>query len=146
MDLCRSGESTERDVLMAEGGNGKVRKTSEKTSVVGYGKNGNLTPGNPGNKGGGRRPHRVREVARASFSDRIHILEEIADDEEERSSDRIGALKLLADTGGVDKIALTLEEQPETEMTPERIAEVWERLQMIKTIKAFEKLLVGSVK
>ena len=99
---------------------GKGRKTSGDTSgkaVVGYGGNNNLTPGNPGNKGGGRRPHKVREIARASFAARIHILEEIADEEEERSTDRIAALKLLSDTGGVDKIALTLEEQPEQEMT-----------------------------
>jgi len=127
--------------------NGKaVAKTPNKTPTTGHGVNGNLRAGNPGNLGGGRRPHKVREIARESFADRIHILEEIADDGEERSTDRIGALKLLADTGGVDKLALTIDEQPEKEMTPERLGNLFEQIQRIKTVKQLEKLLVGAAK
>ena len=69
-----------------------------------------------------------------------------SDDEDERSSDRIGAMKVLADTGGVDKIALTVDEQPELEWTPERITDMWERIERIKTIKQLEKLLVSAAK
>ena len=127
--------------------NGKSRKPSGELSgkaVVGYGKNNNLTPGNPGSKGGGRVPHRVRQIAREAFADRIYILEEIADDKEERSTDRIAALKLMSDTGGVDKLALTLDEQPERELSPERVKDLWESLQMIKSIKEFERMLVAA--
>ena len=105
------------------------------------------TDGTPGHRGGkGQPPSKIREAARAAFSERLHILTGIVDNEDERTTDRIGALKLLSDTGGVDKIALTLDEQPETEMTPERVAEIWERLERIKTVKQREKLLIGAAK
>ncbi len=98
-------------------------------------------------KGGTGRPaSKVREAARAAFSERLHILEGMADNEDERTTDRIAALKLLADTGGVDKIALTFEEQPETAMTPERLADLLGQIHRIKTVTQLEKLLVGAVK
>ena len=85
-----------------------------------------------------------RALARESFASRMYIAEEIADDQDERSADRLAALKLLSDTGGVDKIALTLDEQPERELTPERIASLWEQLEQIKDIKEFERRLVAA--
>ena len=74
------------------------------------------------------------------------VLTDIADGKEARDADRIAAMKVLADTGGVDKIALTVDEQPETEWTPERTAEMWERIQRIKTITQLERLLVAASK
>ena len=99
-----------------------------------------------GNENAGRPPSAIREIARKSFAERIPILERIADDDDARSSDRISAIKVLADTGGVDKLALTVEEQPEEAVTPERIADMWERLQRLKTIEQFERLLVNAAK
>ena len=125
------------------------RKTSGETSgipVVGYGGNNNLTPGNPGNKGGGRQPSKIREAARLAFAERLHVLTDIADNEEERSSDRIGAMKVLADTGGVDKIALTVDELPEEADTPERAARLWEMLERIKNVADLERLMVSHAK
>ncbi len=81
-----------------------------------------------------------------AFAERLHVLEAIIDSEDERTSDRIGAMKLLSDTGGVDKLALTVDEQPETEVTPERVAELWERWERIKTVKELEKLMIGAAK
>ena len=92
----------------------------------------------------GRPPSEIREAARLAFAERIPVLTRIVDSDESRDLDRIGAMKVLADSGGVDKIALTTEELPEQEMTPERIADVWERLQRIKTVREFEKLLAGA--
>ncbi len=74
------------------------------------------------------------------------MLTDIADGEKERAADRIAAIKVLADTGGVDKIALTVEEQPEQEMTPERIAGLFEQIQRIKSVRQLERLLVGVAK
>ena len=104
-----------------------------------------LSGGIKGHRGaGGRPPSAIREAARLAFSERLHVLTGIADGEDERSADRISAMKVLSDTGGVDKIALTVEEQPEQELTPERIKELWESLQTIKSIQTFEKLLVAA--
>ncbi len=106
-----------------------------------------LRGGVKGHKGSlGYPPSKVREAARKSFAERLHVLGAIVDDEDERTSDRIGAMKLLSDTGGVDKIALTIDEQPEQEMTPERVAGLFAQLQNIKTVQQLEKLLIGAAK
>ena len=115
-------------------------------AVVGYGKNNNLTPGNPGNKGGGREVSKIREACRLSFAKRLPVLETIADDDEARDLDRIAAMSALGKYGGVDKLALTVDELPEVEMTPERVAGLFEQIQRIKTVAQLEKLLVGAAK
>ena len=51
---------------------------------------------------------------------------------------------MLGKYGGVDKVALTVEEQPEQELTPERISSLWEQLETIKDVKQFEKILVAA--
>ena len=108
---------------------------------------GALLPGAGGGPqpGSGRPPSAIREAARLAFAERLGVLTGIADDEDARDSDRIAAMKALADTGGVDKIALTVEEQPEREMTPERIADMWERIQRVGSIEELERLLVAKV-
>ncbi len=99
------------------------------------------------NKGGtGAPPSKVREACRESFGKRIPILETIADNDEARDLDRIAAMAALGKYGGVDKLALTVDEQPEVEMTPERVAGLFEQIQRIKTVKQLEKLLVGAAK
>lgn len=108
---------------------------------------GALQPGAGGGPqpGSGRPPSKIREAARLAFAERIGVLTDIADGSEERSADRIAAMKVLADTGGVDKIALTVDELPEQEMTPERMAGLFDQLQRIKTVRQLEELLVDSV-
>lgn len=61
-----------------------------------------------------------------------------------KATDRLKAIELAARYGGVDKLALTVEELPEQEMTPERLADLWERLQRLKDMKQLEKLLVSA--
>ena len=62
-------------------------------------------------------------------------------------SDRIKAIEVLGKYGGVDKIALTVEEQPESgPLTKKQVAEWWEQVERIKTIKQFEKMLVDTAK
>ena len=104
--------------------------------------------GTPGHRGGtGRPPSKIREAARLAFSERIEVLTAIADDEEARASDRIRAIEVLAKAGGVDKLALTEEEQPAAgELTSEHVADLWEKMERIKSIKEFEKMLVGAAK
>ena len=69
----------------------------------------------------------------------------IADDEEARPIDRIRAIDLLGKYGGVDKLALIVEEQPVREpMTRERAAELFERVKRVKSIHELEKMLVGA--
>ena len=104
--------------------------------------------GTPGHKGGtGRPPSKIREAARLAFSERIEVLTAIADDEEARASDRIRAIEVLAKAGGVDKLALSEEEQPVVgELTSGYVADLWSQLERIKTIKGFEKMLVDSAK
>ncbi len=63
-----------------------------------------------------------------------------------KDTDRLKAIEILARYGGVDKLALTVDEQPETEVTPERVAELWERWERIKTVKELEKLMIGAAK
>lgn len=133
----------------------KTRKKSaakNPTKKRGVGTNPTLIPGNPGNSGGkpgrsGRPPSKIREAARLAFAERLKVLTNIADDEDGRPTDRIQALKVLADTGGVDKIALALDEQPETEgITPETVARMWEQIKRVKTVEQLEKMLVAAAK
>ncbi len=63
-----------------------------------------------------------------------------------KATDRLKAIELAARYGGVDKLALTVEELPEQEMTPERVAGLFEQIQRIKTVAQLEKLLTGAVK
>ena len=53
---------------------------------------------------------------------------------------------LLADTGGVDKIALTVDELPEEADTPERAARLWAQLERIKNVADLERLMVSCAK
>ena len=127
----------------------KKKKSSAKSSALVPQKHGGaLLPGAGGGPqpGAGRPPSKIREAARLAFAERLGVLTDIADGKDARDADRIAAMKVLADTGGVDKIALTVEEQPETEWTPERTAEMWERIQRIKTITQLERLLVAASK
>ena len=100
--------------------------------------------GTSGNRGGsGRPPSAIREHCRGSFAQRVAILEAIADGEplpmtkidgdEEITiqvsaaiRERTQAIDMLGKYGGVDKLALTTDEQPEDEMTPERRLAIWE--------------------
>ena len=61
-----------------------------------------------------------------------------------KATDRLKALEIAARYGGVDKLALVLDEQPEKELTPERVKSLWAQLEMIKDIKQFEKMLVAA--
>jgi len=63
-----------------------------------------------------------------------------------KATDRLKALEIAARYGGVAELALTVDEQPEQEMTPERRLELWERLQRLKTLEDFERLLTGAAK
>ena len=57
-----------------------------------------LSGGTPGqNPGPGRPRSEIKKAALRAFGDRLHILTKIADDE--KSNQRIPALRLLADTG-----------------------------------------------
>ena len=118
--------------------------TDIKLVVPAHGRGALRTGGNPGNKGGtGRPPSKIRTKCRDAFEDRLPFLQGIVDDEDERTSDRIKAHDLLGKYGGVDKLTLTVDEQPEQEITPERIAGLWEQIQRIRTVEEFEKLLTG---
>ncbi len=127
---------------------GKKKSSVKSSALVPQKHGGALLPGAGGGPqpGAGRPPSKIREAARLAFAERLVVLTDIADGKEARDADRIAAMKVLADTGGVDKIALTVEEQPETEWTPERTAEMWERIQRIKTITQLERLLVAASK
>lgn len=121
-----------------------VAKTASDTPKTGHGVNGNLRAGNPGNNGGGRQPSKIREICRRDFAEAAPILLEIAGNEDEKATDRVKAIEVLGKYGGVDKLALTLDEQPERELTPERLASLWEQLEQIKDIKQFERMLVAA--
>jgi hypothetical protein len=127
--------------------NGKAAKTSgDSSGLVPQPHGGALKPGAGGGPqpGAGRPPSAIREIARAAFAERIPKLTAIVDDDESRDLDKIGAMKVLCDAGGVDKLALTVDEQPEQPMTPERVADMWLRLQQIRTVRELERLLVGD--
>ena len=53
---------------------------------------------------------------------------------------------MAAKYGGVAELALTVDEQPEEEMTPERVAALWERIERIKSVKQLERQLIGAAK
>lgn len=55
--------------------------------------------GVPGNRGGGRPPSAVRRLARLEFEKRIPTLAKLADDDEERTRDRIRAIDVLGKYG-----------------------------------------------
>jgi hypothetical protein len=149
-------------------GNGKKRAdkaSGQASGLVPQPHGGALLPGAGGGAAngslGGRPPSAIREHCRGAFADRVPILEAIADGkplkmvkvtaekrlEMEVSAsvkERVQAIDVLAKYGGVDKLALTADEQPEQAMTPERVADMWLRLQQIRTVRQLEKLLVGD--
>ncbi len=63
-----------------------------------------------------------------------------------KAADRLKAIEILSRYGGVDKLALTVDEQDEREWTPERAAAAWEVLQRIRTVEEFEKHMVDAAK
>ena len=61
-----------------------------------------LTGGVPGNKGGPGRPRSaIRDLSALAFEQRIPVLEEIADDKDQKPSDRIRAVDTLGKHGGI---------------------------------------------
>lgn len=131
---------------MAKGNGKRNGKGGKKGELIPQEHGGALLPGGqPGQTPGtGRPPSAIRERCRGSFAERIPILEEIADDDDCKPSDRVKAMDVLAKYGGVDKLALTVDEQPEQAMTPERIAELWKTIQQVRTIQQLERMLVGK--
>ena len=134
----------------------RASKNSEKNSdlrlvVPKHGRGALLTGGKPGNRGGPcRPPSALRKKCQDSFEERVPILESIADNDEARDPDRIKAVEVLGKYGGVDKIALTLEEQPEGVPSPEELRErkalLLERIQRIKRVEDIEELMVSIAK
>ena len=61
-----------------------------------------------------------------------------------KATDRLRALEIAARYGGVAELALTADEQPEDEMTPERRLAIWEAIKRIKNIDELEKMMVAS--
>lgn len=122
-----------------------------------------LTGGVVGHVGGpGRPPSAIREYCRGSFAQRVPILEQIADgkpmprtikkgdgesvtiDITPDLRDRVQAIDMLGKYGGVDKLALTVEEQPEQQITPERAADIFARLEVVKSVRNIEKILTRA--
>ena len=115
----------------------------------------------PGNTpGSGRPPSCIRAHCRGSFTERVAILEQIADGEplpmtvhyrgetikvEVSASikERVQAIDALGKYGGIEKLALTIDEKPEREVTPERVEDMWKRLRMITSIEELEHLMVA---
>ena len=112
-----------------------------------HGRGALLARGKLGNKGGGRIPSAIRELCRVSFAERLDVLTDIADDTEAKAVDRIRAIDLLGKFGGVAELALTTDEQPTTgELTSEHVADLWEKMERIKSIKGFEKMMINAAK
>ena len=145
----------------------KSRKNSGENSgprLVEQGHGGALLSGGVrGNKGGsGRPPSAIREDARLAFAEllpafkaiaRGEVVEKVLIDGKEtemtksaRVSDRIKAWDLLGRYGAVAEIALTAEEQPEPVVTPEWLAEQWERIQRVKSIEELEELVTAAAR
>ena len=61
-----------------------------------------------------------------------------------KATDRLKAMEIAARYGGVDKLSMSLEEQPERELTREMIDDMWERLKRVKNVNEFEKMLVAA--
>lgn len=77
---------------------------SEKTSggnsaLVPQPHGGALTPGNPGNKGGGRTPSALRKLALKKGPKMLKVLDTIANDENAKQSDRVAAARELLRVG-----------------------------------------------
>ena len=134
----------------------RASKNSEKNSdlklvVPKHGRGALLTGGKPGNRGGpGRPPSAIREAAQQGFYEGLPILAAIRDSEDEKTSDRIRAVEVMGKYGSVDKIALTVEEQPEGVPSPEELRErkalLLERIQRIKRVEDIEELMVSIAK
>jgi len=81
----------------------RTKSTAKRTAVAkvpqahGGALNSGGTPGNAG--GTGRPPSAVRAASRASYYDRIPILEQIADDPTAANPERINAIKTLGGFG-----------------------------------------------
>jgi hypothetical protein len=105
-----------------------------------------LDGGVRGHRGvGGRPPSAIREAARLAFAERLHVLTDIADDEDAKAMDRIRALDLLGKYGGVDKLPVIVEQQPVAgPLTTQKIEEMWVRLNRIRTVEELEKMLVAT--
>ena len=58
-------------------------------------------------EGSGRKKLSVRAICAKCFEDRIPILCEIADNDKEKATDRIAAVKQLASVGIADKVEVT---------------------------------------
>ncbi len=63
-----------------------------------------------------------------------------------KATDRLKALEMAAKYGGVAELALTADEQPEEEMTPERRLAIWEAIKRIKNVEELEKMMVDAAK
>ena len=117
--------------------------------------------GNPNSPG--LMPEHIRTHCRGSFAERIPILEAIADGEPLKFTkivgdetltghisasikERVSAIETLGKYGGVDKLALTADEQPEDVMTPERRLELLEQMRRLVRIEDKEKLLTAPKK
>ena len=75
----------------------------------------------------------------------MHVLIDIADDEDAKAIHRIRAIALFGKYGGIDKLPLTDEEQLVAEtLTKERIAELWEQLERVRTMEQFGKMRVAA--
>ena len=82
----------------------------------------------------------VRTEAALEFLVGVMMLQTV------KATDRLKALEMAAKYGGVAELALTVEEQPEDEMTPERRLALWEAIKRIKSVEEFETMLVNAAK
>ena len=93
---------------------------------------GQLNQGNPSNKGGGRPPSRVREVAAIAFEERIPLLGKIADDRLGRAcpkcgrgDDRVGPADQIRAIDMLGKYSIgTKREITENTLSSQRTAEL----------------------
>ena len=116
-----------------------------------------------GNAGGpGAMPSAIREYCRGAFAKRVPVLEAIADGQPLKFvkiqdgtrveaeitasvKERVQAIDILAKYGGVDKLAITVEEQPEQVITPERAADIWAKLEVVKSVRNIERILTKGL-
>lgn len=122
---------------------------------------GTLLVGNPGHKGaGGIVSGHLRTHCRGSFAERVPILEAIADgkpldftkrvDGEEVTGsisasikERITAIETLGKYGGVQDLALVVEEMPENRLPDRADAQrVWDRMRRAESVEKLEKEMV----
>ncbi len=101
--------------------------------------------GNPGNKGAP--PSLIVEAARLSFAQRIPALCAIVDDESNTPQARVGALRLLADTGQIGAIVVSSEESDDAkEYSRKDVEKMWRQMEQMKTIKQLERALADHAK